>query len=67
MRIALIGTGKTGGEVLNLITNDLELVGPFNSRNSPFENSNKEKLKKAEAVIVFTAAEPTQQLIPLLL
>ncbi|MFN8369127.1 MAG: dihydrodipicolinate reductase C-terminal domain-containing protein [Bacteriovoracaceae bacterium] len=68
MKIALIGTGKTGGEVLTLIENDksennLELVGPFNSRNVP----TKANLKLAEAIIVFTAAEPTEQLIPLLL
>lgn len=48
MKIAVIGTGKTGGEVVELIE-DENLVGPFNSSNKPTV----EALQKADAVIVF--------------
>lgn len=48
MNIAVIGTGKTGGEVVDLIDED-QLVGPFNSRNNPTV----EALRQADVVIIF--------------
>jgi 4-hydroxy-tetrahydrodipicolinate reductase len=48
MKIAVIGTGTTGTEVLNLL-DDEEIVGPFNTGNPPTV----EKLQPADAAIVF--------------
>lgn len=48
MNVAVIGTGKTGGEVVSLIEQD-KLVGPFNTGNKPTV----EKLQKADVIIIF--------------
>ena len=48
MKIAVIGTGKTGGEVVGLL-DDEKVVGPFNSTNKPTA----EALKQADASIIF--------------
>ena len=48
MNIAVIGTGKTGGEVVNLV-NPENLIGPFNTDNKPTS----EKLKEADVAIIF--------------
>lgn len=48
MDIAVIGTGKTGGELLGLIPEN-HIIGPFNTDNKPTV----EKLKTADVVIIF--------------
>lgn len=48
MKTAVIGTGKTGGEVVDLVPEG-KIVGPFNSRNKPTANA----LKEADAIIIF--------------
>src|SRR6056297_1585226 len=48
MDVAVIGTGKTGGEVVNLVDPE-NLVGPFNTDNKPTA----EKLRDADVVIIF--------------
>ena len=48
MKIAVIGTGKTGGKVLNLLDDD-QIIGPFDSTNPPTV----ELLKPADAAIIF--------------
>ncbi len=48
MNIAVIGTGKTGGELLGLIPED-HIIGPFNTENEPTV----EKLKPADVAIIF--------------
>lgn len=48
MKIAVIGTGKTGGEVVELIDKK-DLVGPFNSSNKPTVQA----LQQADATIIF--------------
>jgi len=48
MKTAVIGTGKTGGEVVDLIS-DENLVGPFNSKMKPTV----EALQKADVSIIF--------------
>ena len=48
MKIAVIGTGKTGGKVLNLLDDD-QIIGPFDSTNPPTV----EMLKPADAAIIF--------------
>ncbi len=48
MKVAVIGTGKTGSEVVNLIESD-SLVGPFNTGNRPTA----EKLQDADAAVIF--------------
>lgn len=48
MNIAVIGTGKTGGEVVDLL-NPENIVGPFNTANKPTPK----KLQGADAIIIF--------------
>jgi 4-hydroxy-tetrahydrodipicolinate reductase len=48
MKIAVIGTGKTGGEVIKLLDDD-QIVGPFDTGHPP----TLDKLKAADAAIVF--------------
>lgn len=48
MKIAVIGTGKTGGEVVGLLDEE-NVVGPFNSTNKPTV----EALQQADASIIF--------------
>ncbi len=48
MNVAVIGTGKTGGEVVSLINRE-NLVGPFNTDNKPTS----EKLTGADVAIIF--------------
>ncbi|WP_421774189.1 4-hydroxy-tetrahydrodipicolinate reductase [Gracilimonas sp.] len=51
MKIAVIGTGKTGGEVVELLGD--ELSEAFDSNNPPTV----EKLQKADAVIIFVPGD----------
>lgn len=62
MKIAAIGTGKTGGKVVELLGEN-ELSGAYNSQNMPDEN----ELSKADAVIVFIPDNKTDKLIELLI
>ncbi|NGP77064.1 hypothetical protein G3570_10500 [Balneolaceae bacterium YR4-1] len=48
MNVAVIGTGKTGGEVVDLVEPE-NLVGPFNTNNKPTS----EKLRQADVIIIF--------------
>lgn len=48
MNVAVIGTGKTGSEVVDLLNSD-NIIGPFNTTNKPTAD----KLKDADVVIIF--------------
>ena len=62
MRVALIGTGKTGGAVQHLVASN-DLVGPFNSRNPATSSA----LQDADVVIVFVEGAVMADLVPLLI
>lgn len=62
MKIALIGTGKTGGKVLSLIS-PANLIGAFNTQTPP----TLEKLNNAEVIISFVPGNTVNHLFPLLL
>lgn len=62
MKFAVIGTGKTGGEVVDLLDED-QLVGPFNSTNIPTA----EALRGADVAILFVPAGAVETIMnPLL-
>lgn len=58
MKIAVIGTGKTGGEVLDLLDED-QVIGPFDSTRQPTI----EKLQQADAAILFVPASAVESLL----
>lgn len=61
MKIAVIGTGKTGGEVLKILDED-QIVGPFDSSNPPTV----ETLEPADAAIIFvpgSAVESVKEVV----
>lgn len=58
MHIAVIGTGKTGGEVLRLL-DEGQVVGPFDSGNPPTA----EALKAADAAVIFVPGSAAQQIL----
>ncbi|HYW34183.1 MAG TPA: dihydrodipicolinate reductase C-terminal domain-containing protein [Balneolaceae bacterium] len=58
MKIAVIGTGTTGSEVLNLLEDD-QIVGPFDSSHPPTI----EKLKSADAAIIFVPGSAVDDII----
>lgn len=58
MNVAVIGTGKTGGEVLDLLSPE-HTVGPFNTENKPSEG----KLKGADVIIVFIPGSAVSDVI----
>ena len=61
MKIALIGKGKTGGEILNLHSKkEIEI---FDSKNPVTKN----KLKKCDIAIAFVTSEILQQIYPILI
>lgn len=62
MKFAVIGTGKTGGKVVEVLAND-QIVGPFDSSNKPTI----EKLKQADAAILFVPGAAADELIEPLL
>jgi len=62
MKFAIIGTGKTGGQVVELLDDDT-IVGPFNSSDKPTVG----ELKKADAAILFVPAEAVEELMEPLL
>lgn len=58
MKFAVIGTGKTGKKVLEVLDDD-QIVGPFDSTNKPTP----EKLKAADAAILFVPGSAADELI----
>lgn len=62
MKFAVIGTGKTGGEVVKLLDEN-QIVGPFDEYNKPTSS----KLSKADAAIIFVPAEAVDELMDPLL
>ncbi|TYP92727.1 4-hydroxy-tetrahydrodipicolinate reductase [Fodinibius salinus] len=58
MNIAVIGTGKTGGKVLEVLDDD-QIIGPFDSSNKPTV----EALAKADAAILFVPGAAADELI----
>lgn len=58
MKFAVIGTGKTGGQVVDVLA-DNQIVGPFDSTNKPTA----EKLKKADAAILFVPASAVDDIM----
>ncbi|MCB9092457.1 MAG: hypothetical protein H6621_02250 [Halobacteriovoraceae bacterium] len=62
MKVAVVGTGKTGSEVEKLVSPQ-NLIGPFNSRNPV----SVEKLKEADTVVVFVNPLVLSEIIDTLL
>lgn len=62
MKFAVIGTGKTGGKVLEVL-NEAQVVGPFNSS----DNLTPEALSGADVAILFVPAKAVDVLIEPLL
>ena len=62
MKIAVIGTGKTGGKVIEVL-NENQIVGPFDSSNKPTA----EKLNEADAAILFVPGTAAEELMEPLL
>ena len=58
MKFAVIGTGKTGGKVVEMLDED-QIVGPFNSNNKPTV----EKLQKADAAILFVPGPAVDEIM----
>lgn len=58
MNVAVIGTGKTGGEVVELLDTE-NIVGPFNTENKPVL----EKLKGADVIIIFVPGSAVDDII----
>jgi len=58
MKFAVIGTGKTGGKVLEVLSDD-QIVGPFDSSNKPTAK----KLSQADAAILFVPGSAVEELM----
>lgn len=58
MKFAVIGTGKTGGKVTEILDED-QVVGPFDSTNKPTA----EKLSNADAAILFVPAPAVDEIV----
>lgn len=58
MKFAVIGTGKTGGKVVEMLGKD-QIVGPFDSTNKPTLS----KLKGADAAILFVPGTAAAELM----
>lgn len=56
MKVAVIGTGKTGSEVVDLVE-PANLVGPFNSRFEPVAK----KLRHADVAVIFVPGSAVPQ------
>lgn len=61
MKIAVIGTGKTGGKVVELLGPDKALT--FDENNPPTVD----KLKKADAAIIFVPGDAVDDVLPVVL
>lgn len=59
MKFAVVGTGKTGGKVVEILA-DEQIIGPFDSSNKPTEA----ELREADAAILFVPGSAVQELIP---
>lgn len=62
MKIAVIGTGKTGSEVVSLLDDD-QIVGPFDSDNPPTV----EALQPADAAIIFVPGTAVDDVLDVVL
>lgn len=62
MQTAVIGTGKTGGVVLDLL-DDGQVVGPFNTKNKPTV----EALQQADVCIIFVPGPAVDDLLDVVL
>ena len=62
MKTALIGTGKTGGRVLNLL-DPSEVSGAYNDENLP----TKEGLADADVIIVFVPGDAVSSVYDMIL
>lgn len=62
MNVAVIGTGKTGGEVVDLLEPE-NIVGPFNTQNKP----ELEKLQAADVIIIFVPGSAVDDIIETIL
>lgn len=58
MKIAVIGTGKTGGKVVEMLAEN-QIVGPFDSSNKPTADA----LTEADAAILFVPGAAADELI----
>lgn len=58
MKFAVIGTGKTGSKVVDVL-DDKQVVGPFDERN----RATAQKLKQADAAILFVPAAAVEELM----
>jgi len=58
MKIAVIGTGKTGGRVVDLLE-DHQIVGPFDSKNKPTAKA----LREADAAVLFVPALAVEEIM----
>lgn len=58
MKIAVIGTGKTGGEVLRILDEE-QVVGPFDSTNA----ATVDKLELADAAIIFVPGSAVEEIM----
>lgn len=58
MNVAVIGTGKTGGEVVDLLDPE-NIVGPFNTESKPVLK----KLKGADVIIIFVPGSAVDDII----
>jgi len=61
MKIALIGKGKTGGEIINLYPN--ELLAVFDSKN----NVSVEKLRSCDVAVAFVSGDVLEKILPTLI
>ncbi len=62
MKTAVIGTGKTGGVVLDLL-NDEQIVGPFNTANKPTV----EALQQADVCVIFVPGSAVDTILEAIL
>lgn len=58
MKIAVLGTGTTGSEVINIL-NEGQIIGPFNTDNRPAP----EKLRRADAAIIFVPGSAVDEVL----
>lgn len=61
MKISVIGTGKTGGKVVEMLGDNLAFA--FDESNPP----TLEKLQQSDAVIIFVPGDAVEELLPLVL
>lgn len=62
MKISLIGTGKTGKRLIDVVPQDY-LIGTFNSKNPP----DMKKIEESDVCIIFVPGDAMESLIPKLI